>query len=219
MTVSVAVLVPMLGRPHHVTPLRQSLTDTAPHTRCVWLCTDRDTDTVAACRDTGDQVEILAPRARGDYAAKINHGYRVTSEPWLFLGAADIRFRSGWWQACQRHIDAGALVIGTNDLGNAHTATGKLSTHTLVARDYVDWFGTIDQDRTVLHEGYWHEFVDNEFIDTAQARGAYAHAADAHVEHLHPAWGKAPADGMYDAAALRMGHGHALWKKRRALWT
>lgn len=216
---SVAVLVPMLGRPHHVHPLRQSLADTAPHARCVWLCSHGDTAVIHTCTATGDQVEILPPRARGDYAAKINHGYRVTTEPWLFLGAADIRFRAGWWQACQPHIDGGALVIGTNDLGNAHTATGKLSTHTLVARDYVDDYGTIDQPATVLHEGYWHEFVDNELVETAQARRVYGHAADAHVEHLHPLWGKADPDAMYDRALLRMGQGHALWKKRRALWT
>lgn len=219
MTVGVAVLVPMLGRPHHVEGLRQSLTDTAPHARCVWLCSDGDTAAVSECKATGDQVEVLPLRGRGDYAGKINHGYRVTSEAWLFLGAADIRFHPGWWDACRRRIDSGALVIGTNDLGNSRTASGKLSTHTLVARDYVDWFGTIDQDRTVLHEGYWHEFVDNEFVETAQARKAYAHAPDAVVEHLHPMWGKSRPDAMYDAAAVRMGQGYSLFKKRRPLWT
>ena len=101
--------------------------------------------------------------------------------------------------------------------GNTRTATGKLSTHTMVTRDYADRFGTADGPG-LLHEGYWHEFCDNELIDTAKARGQYGHAPDAVVEHLHPLWGKAEPDAMYDAALRRMGQGYALWKKRRPLW-
>lgn len=219
MTVVVAVLVPMLGRPHHVTPLRASLHASTTQARCVWLCSDGDGDVIEQAHATGDQVEVLPRRARGDYAAKINHGYHATSEPYLFLGASDVRFHPGWWRACRRRLADGALVVGTNDLGNGHTRTGKLSTHTLVARSYVTDFGTIDQPDTVLHGGYWHEYVDNEFVETAQHRGLYGHAADAVVEHLHPAWGKAASDAGYEAAALRMGQGHDLYKKRRHLWT
>lgn len=215
---SVAVLVPMLGRPHTVAAVRDSLHTSTDAGRCVWICSDGDTDVIDAATATGDQVEVVPPRARGDYAAKINHGYRVTDEPWLFTGACDIRFHPGWWEACQRVAKSGAQVIGTNDLGNAHTASGALSTHTLIARSYVDVWGTVDQPRTVMHEGYWHEFVDNELVETAQSRGLYGHAADAVVEHLHPLWGKAASDGMYDRALLRMGQGYPLWKRRRALW-
>jgi hypothetical protein len=44
---------------------------------------------------------------------------------------------------------------------------GRHSTHSLVTRDYVERFGTIDEAGVVLHEGYPHEFVDDEFVQTA----------------------------------------------------
>ncbi|MBK6887023.1 MAG: hypothetical protein IPH03_11765 [Tetrasphaera sp.] len=91
-------------------------------------------------------------------------------------------------------IKAGYKVVGTNDLGNRSTATGRLSTHTLVERTYVDRHGTIDEPGVLCHEGYWHEYVDNELIGTAKHRGVYGHARQAHVEHLHWLWGKRDRD-------------------------
>lgn len=213
----VVVLVPMLGRPHTVTPLRESLHASTDRARLLWICTDGDSDVIAAT--AGDDVLVVAPRARGDYPAKINAGYRASTEPLMLLAACDVRFHPGWLEACEQRVAAGAGVVGTNDGGNPRTATGVLSTHSLVCRWYADQHGTIDQPGRVLHEGYWHEFCDNELVDTAKARGLYAHAPDAVVEHLHPLWGKAASDAMYDRALLRMGQGHGLWKKRRALWT
>ncbi len=217
MTPCVVVLVPMLGRPHTVAPLRESLAASTDRARLLWICTEGDTDVLDAT--AGDLRLVVPPRARGDYPAKINAGYRATREPLLFLGACDIRFHPGWLEACEAKVAAGFSVVGTNDLGNARTATGALSTHTLVTRDYADQYGVVDRAGQVLHEGYWHEFCDNELVETAKARGCYAHAADAVVEHLHPTWGKAEPDAMYDKALLRMGQGYGLFKKRRPLWT
>lgn len=206
----------MLGRPHTVAPLRQSLHESTDRARLLWLLTEGDADVIDEVGD--DDRLILPPRPRGDYPVKMNAGYRASSEPLLLLGACDIRFHPGWLEACEAKVAQGFGVVGTNDLGNKRTATGKLSTHSLVTRDYADRFGTIDGPG-LLHEGYWHEFCDNELIDTAKARGQYGHAPDAVVEHLHPLWGKAEPDAMYDAALRRMGQGYALWKKRRPLWT
>lgn len=214
---AVVVLVPMLGRPHTVAPLRESLAASTDRARLQWLVTSTDEDVIRAVR--GDDVMLVPPRARGDYAYKMNLGYHSSSEPLIFLGACDIRFHAGWLEACEAKVAQGFGVVGTNDLGNSRTATGQLSTHTLVTRDYADRFGVIDQPGQLLHEGYWHEFCDNELVDTAKARGQYGHAADAVVEHLHPMWGKAEPDAMYDNALRRMGQGYALYKKRRPLWT
>ncbi len=217
MTACVVVLVPMLGRPHTVAPLRESLAASTDRARLLWLLTEGDADVIDAVG--GDDKLLMPPRPRGDYAAKMNAGYRASTEQWLFLGACDIRFHPGWLEACAAQVAARCGVVGTNDLGNQRTATGQLSTHTLVTRDYVDTFGTVDRPGELLHEGYWHEFCDNELIDTAKARGQYGHAPTAIVEHLHPLWGKSEPDAMYDQALLRMGQGYALWKKRRPLWT
>lgn len=217
MTAAVAVLVPMLGRPQTVDPLRESLAASTDKAHLVWIVTDTDT----AVRDAtaGDTVVVVPAYQRGDYARKMNAGYRATTEPWLFLGACDIRFHPGWWEACMAKAKAGYKVIGTNDLGNRGTADGRLSTHTLVQRSYVDRHGTIDQPGQMLHEGYWHEFVDNEFTQTAKARGVYGHAPHAHVEHLHWLWGKRDRDEVDADYEQRMADGERLYLKRRRLWT
>ncbi len=217
MTAAVAVLVPMLGRPQTVGPLRESLAASTDQAHLVWIVTDTDT----AVRDAvaGDTAVVVPQHKRGDYARKMNAGYRATTEPWLFLGACDIRFHPGWWEACMAKAKAGYKVIGTNDLGNRGTADGRLSTHTLVQRTYVDRHGTIDKPGQLLHEGYWHEFVDNELIATAKHRGVYGHARQAHVEHLHWLWGKRDRDDLDADYEQRMAQGERLWMKRRRLWT
>lgn len=212
------MLVPMLGRAHTMPTVRGSLLDSTDRARIVWLVTHGDVDVLAGALDD-EQVVTFPPRPRGDYAVKINLGAAATTEPLIFTGGCDLKFHPGWLDACQPHLNGGAGVVGTNDLGNPLTATGALSTHSLVARWYIDNHGTIDEPGKVLHDGYWHEYVDNELVATAKARGLYAHAADAIVEHLHPSWGKADTDPMYRQAHRRMTYGRRLFTRRRRLWT
>lgn len=152
----------------------------------------------------------------GDYASKINAGYRASTEPWLFTGADDLHFHAGWLVNALRCRPS--QVIGTNDLGNERVISGRHSTHTLVARTYADNYGTVDERNKVLHEGYPHEFVDDELVATAKWRGVWAFAADAVVEHLHPDYGKAPYDEMYRAQGERMAVGRKTFRKRQRLW-
>ena len=86
-----------------------------------------------------------------------------------------------------------------------------------MAREYVDR-GTIDEPGKLLHEGYPHEYVDDEFVQTAKKRGAWAFAEASIVEHLHPSWGKAPRDKLYDAQRQRMNAGRVVLNRRRHLW-
>lgn len=217
MTADVAVLVPMLGRPHTVAPLRESLAASTDRAHLVFICTEGDADVLAAVGD--DTHIVVPPRDCGDYAAKINTGYRWTEEPYLFLGACDLAFHPGWVEACMAKVKAGYKVVGTNDLGNPGTAVGRASTHTLVVRTYADRHGTIDRRGAILHEGYRHEFVDNELVETAKSRGVYGHARAAHVEHLHWLWGKRDRDDLDADFDQRMTEGHRLFQKRRHLWT
>lgn len=215
----VAVLVPMLGRAHRVAPLLQSLTATAPDARPVFLVSPNDTDVHRAI-DANRAERIIVPGPHpGDYARKINTGYRHTTEPLLFLAADDLQFHPGWCEAAAAELAPGIGVVGTNDLGSPRVIAGDHATHSLVTRAYVDEFGTIDQRGVVLHEGYQHEFVDDEFVETAKHRGAWAFAAGSHVEHLHPSWGKAPMDSMYAQQRRRMAAGRRVYQKRRHLWT
>ena len=114
-------------------------------------------------------------------------------------------------------------VVGTNDLCNKRTM-GRYGhwTHSLIARWYADC-GTIDEPDKLLHEGYWHEYVDDELIETARHRNAYRHAIDSYVEHLHPLCNKAPEeawkdDPHYALQRNRLRVSKAIYMQRCLLW-
>ena len=162
----------------------------------------------------------INPNTVGDYAKKINFAVRNTTSRWLFTGADDLHFHPGWFDAAVlASTSTGCRVVGTQDMGNRRVLTGEHSTHSLVDRSYVDELGTIDEPSKMLHEGYVHEFVDDEFVETARMRGEFVFAFRSIVEHLHPLWGKAPSDRLYDDHRRRMALGRRVYTKRRPMWT
>lgn len=212
-TEDVAILVPVLGRPHRVAPLVSSIKGATPGPhRIVFVVTEDDTAERDAIAEAGLEPLVVA-RRDVSYPVKINAGYRATTEPWLFLAADDVDFRPGWLDAAFAEVDEGVHVVGTNDLGNGRVVAGTHSTHSLVRRSYCDDPGaTADRAGEVLHEGYRHWFVDDELVGVAQCRGVYRHAHDAVVEHLHPYHGKAEVDRTY-----RLGEQRRRDDKRRFL--
>lgn len=210
------VLVPMLGRAHTVEPLLDSIHEATPTARVLFLVSPEDREVHEAI-DQADRERLTVPHAPGDYARKINEGYRATTEPLIFTGACDLRFHPGWFEACCEQLTDGIGVVGTQDLCNRRTLSRRHSTHSLVTRWYAD-LGTIDQANAIYHEGYPHEWVDDELCETAKRRGAYAHAMNAIVEHLHPMAKKAPMDDLYAQQGDRIAAGRALFQERRRLW-
>jgi hypothetical protein len=211
------ILIPMLGRPQHVHPLLETINQATPKARVVFLCSSHDRIVLDTIDRTGRELHIVPYYPVGDYARKINHGVRITSEPLVFLGASDLAFRPGWFETAIDHLLPGIGVVGTNDLGNQRVISGEHSTHSLITREYATR-GTIDTRDQVLHEGYHHEYVDDEFIETAKHRAAFAMALDSIVEHLHPNWGKGDTDPLYQQQQQRMAYGRRLYLYRRRLW-
>ena len=220
MSVDLVVLVPMLGRPHRVAPLIESVTEaTSCDHRILFVATSGDDDVIDAVNEAGCDLEVIAANTIGDYAKKIQHGYQCSTEPFLFLGADDLKFHPGWFEAAVRHFaDPAVGVVGTQDLCNSRVIAGEHATHSLVSRRYVDEHGTVDQPGQVLHEGYPHEFCDTEMVETAKSRGAFRFEHDSIVEHLHPLAGKAPMDASYAAARNRMRRGAPIFRRRSKLW-
>jgi glycosyltransferase involved in cell wall biosynthesis len=216
----VAILIPALGRPDTIRKVIRSIRRTTSNGRIVFLCTEGDNLVIdKVLRDPEADCIVLPPNERGDYAKKINLGYRETKEPLLFLGATDLWFWPRWYEYAIEKLSDGISVVGTNDLGNPDVLAGEHSTHSLVTRDYIDQYGTIETPGEVLYEGYWHEYVDNEFIETAKSRDAFAMAMDSVVEHMHPWFGKADTDKSYRDARRRWKPGQDLFESRKSLWT
>lgn len=155
----------------------------------------------------------------GDYARKINAGVRATDEPWVFQGADDLTFRPGWQEETLRvAAEQNARVIGTQDRCNPRVISGRHSTHSLVARSYVQEIGTGDEPGKLLHEGYWHGFVDDELVWLARRHREYAFAPNAIVEHHHPYRRDeaVPLDATYERALdpKRFARDRALFRQR-----
>lgn len=214
---TVAVLVPLLARPHRVAPVVESAAEATPGARILLLCSPGDVDVIREAELLAETVVVPWLAGPGDYARKINYGARYTSEPWIFTGADDLSFYPGWLDNALEKSGPGIGVIGTNDLGSSRVMAGEHATHSLVARWYFEW-GTIDEPFAIYHEGYPHEYVDDELVATAKRREAWAFAPGSIVEHLHPNWQKAPMDDLYAQQRSRMREGRKVYRRRQHLW-
>lgn len=150
------------------------------------------------------------------YAEAINKGYKLTEEPWIFLGADDLVFWEGWAEAA---LAEDGQVIGTNDLHNPYVIQGLHATHSLVSRDYIETVGgVIDQGPGTVLYGYDHQFTDAEFVETAIHRGVFAFAFDSKVEHLHPDFQTREPDAVDERTHSRIREDYDLFISRRHLW-
>ena len=207
------ILIPVLRRPLNARRVATSITVTTrnPYT-LYFICSPGDHAQIEACRNVSLARTLVVkwkPGA-GDYARKINWGCAQSEAPWVFQGADDIIFSTGWdEEALKVARVTGARVIGTNDLHNPKVLRGAHSTHTLIARSYVE-----EYEGYVLCEEYDHQYVDNELVELAKRRGEWAFAKKAIVEHLHPHYGDAERDSTYTKAFRKSNDDRKLYKKR-----
>lgn len=213
----VVILVPVLGRPGKVASFLEDAKAAAVDARVLFIATEGDRGELEAL--TRAKADFLVVPDPGTYPVKINAGYRVTTEPFLFLGADDLHFHPGWLPAAMAKMADGIGVVGTNDLYNPRVLQGRHSTHSLVRRSYIEeQSGVADNPDTVLHPGYRHWFCDDELVGTAQRRRVYAHAHASIVEHLHPYAGKAEMDPTYHLGESHRMRDQRLYRERRPLW-
>ena len=211
----VAILVPVLDRPHRIEPLLESIAEATdvPY-RVLFGCSDQPTvdelDRLGATyiRDDGG--------SEGTYPKRINRLFKETNEPYIFLGADDLKFHPDWFRSAARVIDQmpnGSGVVAVSDL---HNAAGV---HFLMSRKYLtDFGGCIDAPENILCEEYAHSYVDDEFRSTARSRDRFDYAKHSIVEHLHVGNGKAPNDSTYILGNASMSQGAEVYKQRAHLW-
>ncbi len=213
---NLAILVPVLARPHRVAPLLDAIEATTPGVRVLFLADDYDRpEHEAIGRElsrTGVRVEL--DTSGGNYAAKINSGIGLTDEPYIFTAADDLEPQAGWLEAAMAAMVHGAQVVGVNDLIER---SRNHATHFLIAREYAEQ-PAIDGSRGPFFEGYHHWYCDDELLATARKRGVYAYAPDAEVLHLHPMSGRAEDDATYAKGRERMRADRRLFTERGQLW-
>lgn len=220
--VKIAILIPVLRRPGNVLPLITSILDNTEEElfEILFLVSPGDNEEIWELENWQQSYVVMDSKHElGDYAKKINHGFNSIEAEWYFLGADDLKFHPGWFEAAMKtHDQGGSCVIGTNDLGNPSVMRGQHSTHSLVLGEYIQECGTIDQPGKILHEGYRHNFVDTELVATAQWRGAWSFSGDSRVEHLHPDWGKSSQDPTYVKGKSGWEIDRRHYETRKRLW-
>lgn len=209
-----AVLAPVLGRPHRVAPLLDAFAAATPRPwRLVFVADPGDDTELAAIAAAGADVVLC----QGSYARKINHAVGEVDATLFFLAADDIFPMPGWLGACRRRLAAGAEVVGVNDLIARRPGREEHATHFLMTKRYAQ-LPTIDGGRGPLCEAYGHNFVDDELIATASHRGVYAYAADARVRHDHPMAGGED-DETYRIGRSLFRRDRRTYLRRKHLWT
>lgn len=222
MSADLLILVPVLGRPHRVAPLLDSIEATVPKARVLFLGDLHDTEETREigrqfdARVSDDGLRINHNLEGGSYALKVNRGvsHPKLNESLIFLGADDLDFKPGWFEAAKAAMQDGVEVVGVNDLIDR---TREHATHFLITREYGER-PCIDGSPGPLYGGYAHWWVDDELIATANRRGVYAYAPDAHVRHLHPIADRAEDDDTYRKGRARMHQDRRLFKRRQRLW-
>ena len=209
----VAILVPVLDRPHRIEPLLQSIAEaTEVPYRVLFAASDQPS--IDEIRRLGGNVIIDEGGDEGSYAKRINRLYQETTEPYILLGADDLSFRPGWFPAARRAVDQLDGVVAINDLHN------PAGVHFLLTRNYIETMGgCVNEPGVILHDGYRHAYCDDELRATATARGRFGYAHESIIEHLHPGAGKSQTDHVYQIGAASMQQGRAVFMSRSHLWT
>lgn len=217
---SICIIIPTYGRAERLPAVAHDAraATSVPHS-VLFVVEPGDRASQDECERWG--LNWVLNQRTASYAGAINTAYDRSHDPWLFTGADDLHFHPGWAETALAAAEAtGAAVIGTNDLFNPDVLAGTHSTHSLVARSYLDHVGGVVDEGpgSFLCEQYRHNYTDTEFIDTARRRGVFTPCLDAVVEHLHPNRGCNPKDATYRRTQKHLERDARLYKRRRMLW-
>jgi hypothetical protein len=215
-----AVIVPVMRRPQNAAPFMESLAGSgAGDLARVYAVVDPDDTATADAWDAAGARVVTLPEGRlGSFAVKANHGYTETTEPWVLLVGDDVKFHPGWLDHAQAAAArTSASVVGTNDMHNPRVTAGEHATHPMLRRSYVDEQGASWGGPGVLcHEGYGHWFVDDEIVRVAKSRGVWVSAEASRIEHLHPMFGLAEDDEVYQRGQATADQDRELFLARSA---
>jgi glycosyltransferase involved in cell wall biosynthesis len=219
----ISVLVPVLGRPQNAQKVVDSLDGSIrgrTDIELIFIASAGDVDQLGACLGTGRLTLIANWEPEHDYARKMNYALAYTSADWVLLGSDDITFEPGWDVEMLRVAEGGKRVIGSNDKANRLVYQKHLfSTHTLVARSYIEDPGaSLDGPGSLVSEAYDHNFCDRELAGLAQFRGEWVMAPRAIIRHSHPGFGTAPQDATYEKGRKTFLDDQVIFWERSERW-
>jgi hypothetical protein len=219
--VNVAILIPTLGRAEVLAPLLENIRATTPvgKYRAEFILDWNDMASDRALAQLKWAEDFCCEFCDGTYPEKTNEGYQGSEGDLILPTADDVVFHDGWYEAALKHFEAGAQVVGTNDLTPA-TRDGRMATMPIVRRSYIEDPGAAwGETETVFHEGLHHNFVDRELWELACHRGVAVFERESVIEHRHHGWQTREVDDT-DRKGNMQGWDadKALFEERKAQW-
>lgn len=184
----IAILIPTMGRPERLKGILDQIEKhtISPHT--VYIITEPEDQ--ATQDETNklktENVRLIINRAPHNYVTAINHGYHVSTEPFIFCGSDDIDFEPNWDEKMLVEFDKENPpgLVGARDSW-AITKTGKHTSHFMVSREYIKTQGGVeDEKETIYSSQYQHFNCDIETEQVAMKRGKFK-MSKAFIEHHH----------------------------------
>lgn len=216
---NIDIIVPVLGRPEHADTFIESLDisySPTQHTVHVLAMVEQMGANDYNAWAHHDAAVLTKAHT---FSQKANAGYRLlddTDGDWVLLVGSDVKFHEGWIRELELALSymPQACVLGTLDLLNGATHTGRHTCHPVIKRSYIDEVGASwDGPGVVCSEAYHHNFVDNEICTAAIQRGVWT-PTFATIEHLHPVAGKAEWDEVYREGETWKTLDSLTWAKR-----
>lgn len=214
-----AVIVPVMNRPGRVAPFLESLAASGADATAYFVVDEDDEAEITAIRTVGGNMIVntgdpAAVNPRG-FPVKCNVGYRATTEPWLLFVGDDVAFHGGWLQEGLREAGDTFHLVATADLLNHSVMQGRLATHPLMRRSWIDEQGASwDGPGVVCHVGYDHICCDLEWSAVARDQQVFRFARRSIIEHLHWLNHRADKDATYRRGQEYNREDMRLWKER-----
>ncbi len=219
---TIAIVVPTLGRPGALRPLLASITTATPAgvANIIFVVDHNDKETHVELQSAWKQgwnFKVLFED--GTYPQKVNAGMRACSDPLVLPTADDVVFYPRWLEYALAAFGPGVNVVGTNDL-TPITADGTHATMPIIRRSYIEQPGAAFAEPGVLfHEGYHHNRCETETCQLAMRRGVWQFCAESIIEHRHHTWGSREVDETDRRGNLQNREAdEALFAEREAAW-
>jgi len=183
---NLTVAVPVLWRPHRIPAVIKAFKGVD----VLFLPDEDDKPTIDALRQHKAWYSIAHKSEKfgvATYETKVNHAYQMTDTPYLMYASDDVEPQDGWLNHALNIMRTKPNVglLATNDGHHPLVKKGKLATHGIIRRSYVQEYGTasLPDAGPIFYEGYRHWCCDAEASYVARMRGAFHY--DSNIRVLH----------------------------------
>lgn len=208
MPADLLVVLPTRSRPANVARCAEAFRATAKNADMLVITDHDDRSYDGLDFGVSRRTQPRKPTAAKVNAAVMDHlGYRAI----MFMGDDNVCVTPGWDEIMLAALDdmGGTGICYPNDLsGHAELPCSAMLSSNIVRA--LGW---------MCLPAVAHFFCDNAWQQIGLGTGSLRRCEDAVIDHLHPIWGKAPADALYsDTMRLYWRHdkaAYAMWQREQ----